>query len=78
MHRQMRLHELPRGERAVIYEINNEIGIKRRLNDVGFTVGTAVEKVGTSPLGDPSAYLVRGAVIALRDEDASRIGVTAD
>ena len=78
LYREMRLHELPKGASAVIYEMNNESGIKRRLNDLGFTEGTVIEKTGVSPLGDPSAYLVRGALIALRDEDASQIGVRAD
>ena len=28
-----------------------------------------------SPLGDPAAYLIRGALIAIRDEDASWVEV---
>ena len=37
--------------------------------------GTKVECVQKSPAGDPIAYLIRGAVIALRSEDSSQIYV---
>ena len=78
LYREIRLHELSKGASGVIYEMNNESGIKQRLNDLGFTLGTVIEKSGVSPLGDPSAYLVRGATIALRNEEASHIGVRVD
>ena len=41
--------------------------------DMGLIEGTSVECVGKSPLGDPAAYLVRGAVIALRSQESDRI-----
>lgn len=50
--------------------------MRRRLQDIGLVHGTVVECLGASPLGDPSAYLIRGAVIALRDQDAR--GVLVD
>jgi ferrous iron transport protein A len=43
------------------------------LLDLGLTRDTVVEAVQKSPAGDPIAYLVRGAVIALRSEDASDV-----
>ena len=43
--------------------------MRRRLQDIGLIEGTVVECVGKSPLGDPCAYVIRGAVIALRSED---------
>lgn len=45
--------------------------IEGRLRDIGFAEGSLVECVGESPLGGMAAYCVRGAVIALRYEDAS-------
>lgn len=43
--------------------------------DLGFTEGTEVAVIRKSPLGDPTAYRVRGAVIALRKEEAAQIEV---
>ncbi len=48
---------------------------RRRLLDIGFTEKSIVRCVGVSPLGDPKAYLVRGAVNALRNKDAQNIFV---
>jgi ferrous iron transport protein A len=41
--------------------------------DLGLVAGTAVETVLRSPAGDPIAYQIRGAVIALRREEAVQI-----
>ena len=35
--------------------------------------GTRVECVGQSPGGDPKAYLIRGAAVAIRSEDARTV-----
>lgn len=48
---------------------------RRRLLDLGFVPGTLVEVEMVSPAGDPTAYRVRGAVIALRCEQADYIRV---
>ena len=47
--------------------------MRRRMIDLGIVEGTKIECVGRSPSGDPSAYLVRGAVIAIRKRDARNI-----
>ena len=44
-----------------------------RLLDLGLIAGTEVMALEQSPSGDPIAYFIRGAVIALRSEDASQI-----
>lgn len=69
----VRLCDLRVGERAVIYELKNEGGMRRRLCDLGLVEETLVECVGKSPAGDPSAYLIRGAVIAIRRSDGGKI-----
>lgn len=46
---------------------------RRRLLDLGIVPGTSVEVLRRSPLGDPTAFLVRGAVIALRRRDVEQI-----
>ncbi len=69
------LDRLSVGERAIICENGHFGGMRRRLYDMGFTVGTAVRCVGESPCGDMKAYYVRGSVVALRMADAERICV---
>lgn len=48
---------------------------RRRLLDLGLLPGTLVEAKMASPSGDPVAYRVRGAVIALRRSQARQIQV---
>ncbi len=48
---------------------------RRRLLDLGLVPGTEVTAVITSPTGDPTGYRIRGAVIALRREQAELIHV---
>lgn len=67
------LKDLRPGQKACVTELSGEDHIKRRLQDMGLVRGTFVECVGKSPMGDPKAYLVRGTVIGLRDEDAQHI-----
>lgn len=47
--------------------------MRRRLMDLGFTRGATVRCLFCAPLGEMRAYLIRGAVIALRREDAALI-----
>lgn len=47
----------------------------RRLMDLGLIEGTRVTCVGISVFGSPRAYRIRGAVLALRREEASLIEV---
>ncbi len=44
--------------------------------DLGLTFNTEVVALQQSPSGDPTAYFIRGAVIALRSQDASQILIT--
>ena len=48
-----------------------------RFMDIGLVEGTLVECLRKSPAGDPKAYLIRGAVIAIRKEDAATVFVEA-
>lgn len=67
------LTELKPGQKATIEKLISIDDMRRRLQDIGLIEGTMVECVGSSPLGDPSAYLIRGAVIALRSEDSGMV-----
>ncbi len=48
---------------------------RRRLLDLGFVPGALVEAELASPNGDPTAYRIRGTLIALRREQASLIRI---
>jgi DtxR family Mn-dependent transcriptional regulator len=50
---------------------------RRRLLDLGFVPGTLVEVDMISPVGDPTAYRVRGSVVALRRAQANLIRVNS-
>ncbi|MFZ5643920.1 MAG: FeoA family protein [Bacillota bacterium] len=70
------LHELPLGKWAVVDSILAEGIARRRMMDLGLVPGTKVEAVRQSPSGDPKAFKIRGAVIAFRKEEASKIMVS--
>lgn len=69
------LAQLEKGQKAVIIRLDSVNEMKRRLQDIGLIEGTWVECVGKSPLGDPSAFLIKGAVIALRREDSETVRI---
>jgi ferrous iron transport protein A len=71
------LAEVKIGERARVMILLVEGQTRRRLLDLGLLPGTEVRAVMKSPLGDPTAYEIRGSVLALRSEDASKIVVEA-
>jgi DtxR family Mn-dependent transcriptional regulator len=48
---------------------------RRRLLDLGILPGTMIEAVMTSPSGDPTAYRIRDALIALRREQAGLVRI---
>ena len=67
------LKELCPGQQAVVSGLLSTGGMRRRLLDMGLIRNTVVECLGRSPGGDPTAFLVRGAVIAIRSEDCENI-----
>lgn len=58
------------GQSAYVAETQADEAMRRRLLDLGLIRGTRVTCTAKSPAGDPAAYLIRGAVIALRGRDA--------
>ena len=69
----MNLFELQSGKKCLIDKITITGSMRRRLLDLGLAPNTKVECVGKSPLGDQKAFLIRGAVIALREETCQKI-----
>ena len=67
------LSSLSPGKTGKVSAILCEGEMRRRLLDIGMIPGTEIFCAGRSPFGDPSAYLVRGKLIAIRKKDAERI-----
>lgn len=64
---------LTEGEEAAVTGLIMEGAVRRRLQDIGLIPGTSVQCLQKSPAGNPAAYRIRGAVIALRTQDACRV-----
>ena len=73
-----RLSSLKPGEKGRVVSISpaSRGPERRRLMDLGIVPGTTVEAEYNSPSGDPTAYRIRGALIALRREQADQINIS--
>ncbi|MBT3321357.1 MAG: hypothetical protein HN392_03630 [Anaerolineae bacterium] len=74
------LSDLEIGEEREVLSLSPRIrgAERRRLMDLGILPGTMIEAEMESAGGDPVAYRVRGAVIALRKDQAAMISVSAE
>ena len=72
-----RLSGLEIGESAKVISISPFLRPqeRRRMLDLGLIPGTEVQAEIRSPAGDPTGYRIRGAVIALRREQADQVQV---
>ena len=71
----VKLSSLEPGQFGRILALRSEGLNRRRLLDLGLTPGTVVECSFPGPLAEPTAYRVRGALIALRHEQAGEIDI---
>ena len=69
----LRMNELKLNEEAIIYLVKADDSIKKRFLDIGLVKGTKVKKVLISPGNDMVAYLIKGAIIAIRKDDTKDI-----
>lgn len=72
------MSELRKGESGIIKRINHTGNMRRRLIDIGFNVGERVTLLAHAPLGEPSAFYIKGSVIALRKADAELINIITE
>lgn len=72
------LQQMRPGQSATVSRLCLSGPIRRRLLDLGLIENTRVECVGRSPGGDPIAFLIRGAVIAIRAGDCRGILIHPD
>lgn len=69
------LARLPIGSKGIVVDVNATGNTRGRLLDLGLVPGTIVEAIRRSPLGDPTAFGIRGAIVALREEDGDMVVV---
>ncbi|MDO4581592.1 MAG: FeoA family protein [Bacillota bacterium] len=73
MSKQTCLNDIKPGQYGVVTALRSGNSMRRRLLDIGLIENTVVECLGRSPGGDPSAFLIRGAVIAIRAADGDGV-----
>ncbi len=74
----MTLNELSLNKTGYIENLRCSDGVKRRLLDLGLIKGTKITPLFVSPSGDPTAFEIRGSVIALRVEDTRLIDLSQE
>ena len=67
------LSALPVGKTAKVVKITAVGKQKRRFADMGIIEGSSVTSIRRGLFKDPTAYNIRGTVIALRSEDSNKI-----
>ncbi len=71
------LSQLREGQRGQVSSLSLSGEMRRRLQDLGIIEGTTILCLHRSAFGDPCAYLIRGAIIALRNCDSQKIRIKA-
>lgn len=72
-----RLNELKVGQGGCVVKLEAQGPVRRRILEMGVTLGTEVVVTGTAPLGDPIEITVKGYHLSLRKEEAANIWVEA-
>ena len=72
----MYLNNVKNNEYYIVNKINASEKIKRRLYDIGLVYGTKIKLLFNSPSKKIKAYLIRDSIIAIRNNDASKIEVS--
>lgn len=71
----MTLDQLEIGSTAKVLKLSGEVGVKRRLMEMGITAGSQVQAVRRAPLGDPLDVKIRGYHLSLRKDEAAVIEI---
>ena len=73
--RSTQLNLLPLGRTAKVVRVDCNNKLTNRLSDLGLYEGNDICPVLKSPLGEPRAYRINEATVALRDADCKKITV---
>ena len=74
----MRLSELKTGDRGVIVKVTGHGGFRKRIVEMGFIRGKAVDVLQSAPLQDPVKYRLMGYEVSLRHDEAAMIEVVSE
>lgn len=72
------LSTIPVGVLFKVKTLSATGALRRRLLDMGLTPGCPVTCIYENPFGDPRAYYIRGAMVALRKEEAGLVTVSTE
>lgn len=72
----LELNSVSIGNYVTVEDLSSTGMLRERMLALGLTKGARIEVVRRGPSGDPTVYNIRGAMIALRKEEASLISVT--
>jgi len=75
MNNKISLDKINLNENYLIVDILLDEHIKQRIYDLGLIENTVIKALYKSPFNNPTAYLIRGTVIAIRESDAKKIFV---
>ena len=67
------LRNIAVGETVKVKRLHGEGALKRRIMDMGITIGSQVYVRKVAPLGDPVEITIRGYELSLRKDDADCI-----
>ena len=73
MHRKVTLSSLEEGEKGRVHCFGDMLCIRDRLRSLGLVEGAETMCLHKGASGSISAYLICGAVIAIRREDAAKV-----
>lgn len=74
----MNLSDQKNGERAIIVKVKGRGAFRKRIIEMGFVVGKAVEVIKKAPLRDPIEYNIMGYKVSLRSSEAQLIEVAKE
>lgn len=69
------LDKLKINDTAKVINIDSKCNLKRRLEDLGITKGSIIKCELKAPFNDPTAYLIKGCTIAIREDTSKYIKV---
>jgi len=77
MNNPLPLCDLQAGQKGQVHSLCHPT-LGQRLADIGLVKGRWVTCIGHAPLGDPTAYEICGAVVAIRQADAAHVLVCTE
>lgn len=71
----VKLDSVSVGSYVAVEALSSNDMLRERMLALGLTKGAMIEVIRRGPSGDPTVYNIRGAMIALRQEEAALISV---